>query len=207
LDTRPQAVPIGAETLWIDGLKSAKAAPHPEESAAIAKALAGDSQTFEQIVVRHQRRIVNLAWRLLGDGDAAKDAAQDVFLRAFKYLHRYETDKPLEAWLVRIALNVCSDIRRRRRREAAPIEVEASRPPADPHSGLAIEERRRMLNRALGVLLERERTALVLRDLEGLSTKETAAMLGVSQTAVRALIGRARVKIRVAFARMEGGSR
>ena len=71
--------------------------------------LRGDVTAFEQIILRYESRVMALAARLLGCKDDARDAAQEVFLRAFKYLHRADPQKPLEPWLFRIAVNVCRD--------------------------------------------------------------------------------------------------
>jgi RNA polymerase sigma-70 factor (ECF subfamily) len=177
-----------------------------EFSAVLERAVAGDSVAFEQLVVRHERRILTLAWRLLGNLDDAKDATQEVFLRAFKYLHRYDPGRPLEGWLVRIAVNVCRDLGRdHRRREALPLKLDVPKRVTNPHSDLALDETKHLLNRAMQDLSEKERNALILRDIEGFSTTEVASLLGLSQAAVRALIGRGRVKMRVAITRMKGG--
>ena len=76
--------------------------------------LGGDSTAFEPIIRRYETRVMTLAARLLGTRDDARDVAQEVFLRAFKYLHRLDLDKPVEPWLMRITVNVC------RAHEAAP---------------------------------------------------------------------------------------
>src|SRR5262249_28168008 len=82
--------------------------------------LGGDTAAFEQIILRYETRVVSMAARLLGGRDEARDAAQEVFLRAFKYLHRLDLQKPVEPWLFRIAVNVCRDAARlqRQRRNA-----------------------------------------------------------------------------------------
>src|SRR5580698_9864743 len=82
----------------------------------IRLALSGDSAAFEQIVARYDRRVMSLAIRLLGSPDDAQDAAQEVFLRAFKYLHRLDLQKPIEPWLMQMTVNVCRDIGRKRQK-------------------------------------------------------------------------------------------
>ena len=175
----------------------------PDAIALLQRAVAGDSAAFAQIVARHERRILTLAWRLLGSLEDAEDAAQEVFLRAFKYLHRCDAGKPIEGWLVRIAVNVCRDLgRSRQRRRSVAEEAEAPMAAADPYSGFALEQQKRMLYRALAELPDKERTAVVLRDLEGLSTAEVAETLGSTQATVRSQICSARVKIRKAIGHM-----
>ena len=80
-----------------------------EVSRLVRLTLRGDRAAFEQIILRYESRVMTLAVRLLGSRDDAPDAAQEVFLRAFKYLHRVDTRKPLEPWLFRIAINVCRE--------------------------------------------------------------------------------------------------
>ena len=72
--------------------------------------LGGDSAAFEQIILRYETRVMTVAARLLGAKDDARDVAQEVFLRAFKYLHRLDLQKPLEPWLIQITINACRAI-------------------------------------------------------------------------------------------------
>src|SRR5688572_17272333 len=85
-----------------------------ETSVLVQRVLAGDPNAFEFIVRRHERRVLTLAMRLLAAPEDAQDAAQEVFLRAFKYLHRLDTEKPIEPWLIRMTVNVCRDLGRKR---------------------------------------------------------------------------------------------
>ena len=99
------------------------------EAAEIARlvrlTLGGDSTAFEQIILRYETRVMTMAARLLGTRDDARDVAQEVFLRAFKYLHRLDLQKPMEPWLMRITVNVCRDAaRRRQRRRDTFVEIE-----------------------------------------------------------------------------------
>src|SRR6185369_2866060 len=83
--------------------------------ALVERARAGNAAAFEQIVVRYQRKVLATAWRLLGNQDDARDAAQEVFLRAFKYLNSYKADQDFAGWLYRITVNVCRDAGRKRK--------------------------------------------------------------------------------------------
>jgi len=175
----------------------------------LIRAASGDAAAFEQIVIRHERRVLTLSWRLLGSMEDAQDAAQEVFLRTFKYLHRFDAQKAFEPWLVRMTVNVCRDLGKARQLRGA-ILVEARElqdPGHDPHDELQFEQQREMLYRALDELPEKERTAFVLRDIEGMTTAETADALGSSQATVRSQISSARLKIRKFVERMNGGRR
>lgn len=147
---------------------------------------------FDEIVALHQQKVLRTAYRLLGRVEDAQDAAQEVFLRLLKNLHRIEGDA--QGWLYRVTVNVCNDHHRRR-----PVVMELDRDFADrapnPERILADEERKRLLMDGLQTLPERERAAVVLRDIEGLSTREVAAILGVEEVTVRSHISTARVKL------------
>jgi RNA polymerase sigma-70 factor (ECF subfamily) len=168
----------------------------------IVRAKAGDATAFDQIVVSHQRRIIGLAWRMLGNAEDARDAAQETFLRVYKHLNRFDPTLDFAGWLYRIAVNVCRDLARRRRRDHSSFEVviEAGTmaepsSPDDTESAALVAEEHAILRRALATLPEKKRAAIVLRDLEGLTTEEVAQILGSSQTTVRSQICSARVKI------------
>ena len=191
-----------ATTVWMCGIE-----PKAEETGELLeRAIAGDSAAFEQILYRYERRVVTLAWRLLGNPEDAQDASQEVFLRAFRYLPRFNATKPVQPWLIRMTVNVCHDIGRKKQRLRSIFsdsgETFAELPDADSldaHAALALEQRKAVLHRALAKLPEKERTAIVLRDLEGFSTAEVAEILGSSESTVRAQISSACVKIRKAL--------
>ena len=125
----------------------------------------------------------------------AQDASQEVFLKAFRYLHRFDSAKPLSPWLMRITVNVARDIGRRHSDRTDAPEPEAV-DSVTPHSELAALEQKEILRRALDELPYKERSAIVLRDLEGLRTREVAEILQSSQSTVRAQIASARLKLR-----------
>jgi RNA polymerase sigma-70 factor (ECF subfamily) len=170
----------------------------------IERAVAGDHSAFEQILVRYERRVLTLAWRLLGKLEDAQDASQEVFLRAFRFLHRFDRGRPFEPWLVRMTVNVCRDLgRKRMRNTGVALNPDTLQSGSDPHAEFTSKEDCRMLHGLLLELPEKERTALVLRDLEGLSTAEVADILGSSEVTVRSQISKARLKIRKAVERMK----
>ncbi|HET9943743.1 MAG TPA: RNA polymerase sigma factor [Terriglobia bacterium] len=176
-----------------------------EIEALVRKTLAGDCQAFEQIVLRYERRVMTLSARILQGMDEAQDATQEVFLRAFKYLHRLDVRRPVEPWLMRITVNVCRDFQRKtQRRHYSFSEVpntEATVPDAapDPFAGFAWQQERQKLWNALNALPEKEKMALVLRDVEGFTTAEVAEILGSSETTVRSQICRGRLRLKEAM--------
>ena len=147
-------------------------------------------------MAEHERLVVSIAYRLLGRMEDAQDAAQEVFLRLLKNLERIEGDpKP---WLYRVTVNICNDQYRRRTIAGPPNErtlVEVADPAPSAERAIAMDDRKRLLMEGLQTLPERERAAVVLRDIEGLSTREVAEILGVEEATVRSQISVARVKL------------
>lgn len=182
--------------------------PAPETlaiEALVRRTLEGDCRAFEQIVQMYERRVLNVSTRLLQGFDEAQDATQEVFLRAFKYIHRLDVRRPMEPWLMRITVNVCRDIRRKTlRRHYTFSEVpscggEPAGNGKDPYAGFAWEQQRQHLWKALNSLPEKERMAVILRDVEGFSTSEVAEILGNSESTVRSQICRGRCRIKEAM--------
>src|SRR5215471_11272328 len=190
-----------ATALWMTRIRG-EGGDQPEFTLLLERAIAGDASAFEQIIVRHERRVFTLAWRLLGSFEDAQDAAQEVFLRAFRYLHRFDKARPFEPWLVRMTVNVCHDLARKRMHSPSTIaDADVLASVSNPHADLASEEERESLHRALQELPEKERAAIVLRDIEGFSTAEVAEILSSSEGTVRSQISTARLKIRKAIKR------
>jgi RNA polymerase sigma-70 factor (ECF subfamily) len=169
----------------------------------IIRAKAGDKTAFDQIIINHQRKVISLAWRLLGNREDARDAAQETFLRVYKSFGRFDPSQDFNGWLYRIAVNVCRDLARKRRGNIYSLEAEvesgAVAEPASSHdteSAAMLAQEHAILLRALATLPEKERAAIVLRDMEGLDTEEVARILGSSPTTVRSQICAARVKIK-----------
>jgi len=162
----------------------------------VKQAKAGDMAAFEAILVRYQRQVLLTALRLLNRNlEDAKDAAQQVFLRLHRSLHQLDENRHFASWLYRITVNVCRDMLRARR-PALSLEEAGEVPAAVGEDAIQRNEQRRMIYAALATLPERERTAVVLRDLEGLTTSEVARIMGCSEVTVRSQISNARVKIR-----------
>ena len=177
----------------------------------IERAAAGDMMAFEEIMKHSEQVVLRMTWRMLGNEADARDAAQEVFLRVYKYLGRFKQDQPFFAWVYQITLNVCRDIAKKRRRyntrftslenggnEAASVVSDGQ---SDPEQTLIRALASELIMTAIGTLPERERAAIVLRDLEELSTDEVAHIMRSSATTVRSQISSARQKIKVYCAR------
>ena len=155
--------------------------------------MGGNDSAFEQLVRDNQRWVQALAWRLTGNTADAEDVAQEAFLR----LHR--SSVPLDEagpWLRRVVVNQCIDMARRNVRVMPMPDRELVSPAELPDAEVRRAQDHERLRIALQKLTERERAALVLRDIEGLSTAEVAATMGTAEPTVRVQIARARLKLR-----------
>lgn len=179
----------------------------------IKRAAAGDTLAFEQIMIHSQQKVMTLSWRMLGNEADARDASQEVFLRVYKYLGRFKQDQDFFAWVYQITVNVCRDIAKKRQRHTAQFTSLTSH--ASLHSGsgegafdapagqesaddsLIAAQQQELIAAAMAALPEKERAAIVLRDLEGLPTDEVARILKSSPTTVRSQISSARRKIKL----------
>lgn len=158
---------------------------------------AGDHPAFEQLVQRYRNSVFNFIYRFTGDRFAAEDLAQEVFLRVYRAAGGFETRGKVSSWLFKIARNVCLDETRRRSRLESvlePLSSMESTPTATPDQENRLHEQELM--QALTTLPEKQRTALLLRVMEGFSYAEIAEVLSVSPVAVESLIFRARTWLR-----------
>ncbi|MGB7762365.1 MAG: sigma-70 family RNA polymerase sigma factor [Bryobacteraceae bacterium] len=176
---------------------AAEAGDEPEgRDSTLEAARAGDRAAFDLLMRRYERLVLGTAYRLAGNLEDAQDASQEVFLRLYRNLARLDTGN-LAAWLYRVTVNVCHDMRRRRPTTVSVDDAaELAAAGGDPQQRAGEAERRALLLRGLRMLSEKERAALVLRDLEGLSTAEVAGVLGSSVATVRSQISKARLKVR-----------
>ena len=166
----------------------------------IASMKAGNEKAFEIIMVRHQTQVIRTAWRLSGNLQDAQDAAQEVFFRLYRYRRRVDESRDLKPWLYRLTVNVCRDMARKSwRKWIIPLEtIHYDTIPAEKSTerDVSLAELQSIMAEGLKKLSIKEREALVLRDIEGLSTANVAEVLRSSETTVRSQISRARVKMK-----------
>ncbi len=165
----------------------------------------GDPAAFEEIYRTHEEMVFNLCLRLSGDRERAADLSQEVFLRVYRHLGKFQGRSSLKTWVYRVALNHCRSRLARRRPPSRPGEDDEERLArvADSRRGpeekaLANDEARRV-ERALAGLPRPFREAVVLRDLEGLAYDEIAEVLGTRLGTVRSRIARGRGMLREAL--------
>lgn len=168
-----------------------------EDRALVSQTQDGNRDAFSVLVVRYQTRVLNLIFRRLGDREAALDVAQEVFLRAYRGLPKFQGEASFFTWLYRIALNESSTAKKQRERRPIPDDVDGERVPdpqegADPGAGLARREDSELIRRALADMADEFAQPLILRDLEGMSYQEVADLLQVPLGSVKSRIHRAR---------------
>jgi RNA polymerase sigma-70 factor (ECF subfamily) len=163
----------------------------------VERAGAGDLDAFGELVRTYERRVASVLYRLLDDRRDVEEATQDVFVQAWRNLHRFRGHAQLFTWLYRIAVNEALMRKRRKRPDVQELDDRLAAAP-DPEPGL-----RDLLVRELAALPFDHRAAVVLRDVEGLSNAEVAEALGISVAAAKSRIHRGRMQIRDALADWE----
>lgn len=152
----------------------------------VARAMGGDLDSFNQLVLRWERPIYALAYRVLGREEDARDVAQETFLRAFRALNGFKGQAKFSSWLYRITLNLCRDWMRRQRRTPVSqppegIDIVELAGEGEPSESVEDLVARRQLGRAVGkamtLLPEEQRTAIILKEYHGLTFQEIADML------------------------------
>jgi RNA polymerase sigma-70 factor (ECF subfamily) len=171
--------------VWLNGI----AVRTVIESGAMRTLLA---DSFEATVAKQQERILAICRRILGETGEAEEAAQDAFLKLHRHWEKMEDD--VGPWLARTAVNTSLDRRRSPRRSVELVELPDRR--AGPAELAEIAQRWARVKRGLAALPERERAAITLRDIEGLTTAEVAALLETTEGTVRSQIAAARIKLR-----------
>jgi RNA polymerase sigma-70 factor (ECF subfamily) len=202
----------GAEVAMATGEMSLRSADSLLESVGPERGLVdrcrqGDPQAFARLVALHEGMVFNLAARLLGDAEEARDVAQDVFLQVYRTLGRFEGRSSLKTWIYRIVVNQCHNRRRfwRRRRqqqcrsidELTPQEearVSATEP--SPYDAVRCRERARKVQAALLDISFEHRAVLLLREVEGLSCEAIGAALGLPEGTVKSRLARGREALR-----------
>jgi RNA polymerase sigma-70 factor (ECF subfamily) len=175
------------------------------EASLLTRAQAGDVGAFERLSAAHADRLFMLLVRLLGDRAEAEDVAQEVMLRAWRGIAKFRGQSSYFTWLYRIAVNEANRALEKRARHPAGVSIGArelelpAAPEEEPSRQAEHSELRRALGQALAGLPPPLRTAIVLRDIEGLSTQQAAEIAGVGQAAFKSRLHQARLRARAAI--------
>jgi RNA polymerase sigma-70 factor (ECF subfamily) len=172
-----------------------------DEKVWVIQAQQGSDEAFAQLVEIYQKPVFNLCYRMLGESEAAEDAAQETFLRSYQNLHRYDVSRPFGTWLLSIAAHYCIDLLRRKKftmfsmdaetDEGATFELSDASAP-DPETESVKKEQRDRLHLLLKELDSTDRAALILRYWYDFSEVEIAQSLNLTVSAVKSRLHRAR---------------
>ena len=194
-----------------------KESERDEDERLIGNFLGGDRLAFDRLVLKYQKKVVNLCYRLMGEYDEAVDCGQDTFVKVFRSLANFKFRSSFSTWLFRIAVNTCknrlSSLQYRFHRRMIrlnggdrkmrfvndgdnPGSLEIINGSFSPSAALERKEREVLIQRAIDSLPDVQKTALVLRDLEGLSYEEIGVILGCSLGTVKSRIARAREQLK-----------
>lgn len=181
-----------------------------QEKALIEKSKNGDSQAFEELISSYQKKVLNLAYRMLGSVSDAEDAAQEIFIKVFRSLYSFNEQSAFSTWIYKVATNVCLDILRKRKRQNGGAMISINRynsqddeyelPIEDtapsPYEEAQKKEAMRALGSALDLLSEEQRAVIVMRDINGLSYEEIADVMECSLGTIKSRINRSRLALR-----------
>jgi RNA polymerase sigma-70 factor (ECF subfamily) len=183
-----------------------------DEKQLVAAARQGDLASFNQLVLKYQSLAYNVAYRLLGEPDAAADATQDAFLKAYKALNKFR-GQSFQAWLLRIVTNTCYDVlRAAKRRPTSNLDDVLLNPehtwrltdPGErPDEQVERQELALVLQWALAQLPPEQRTVVILSDVQGLTYDEIAEVMDTSLGTVKSRLSRARGKLRLLLQKQE----
>ena len=160
----------------------------------VARSMGGDAESFNQLILRWERPIYALAYRVIGREEDARDVCQETFLRAFRALPGFKGQAKFSSWLYRIALNLCRDWIRRQRRAPVmqmpegvdPGELVAERGPVESIEELvARRQLSGVVEEAMALLPEEQRTAIILKEYHGMTFQEIADMQGCPLSTVK----------------------
>jgi RNA polymerase sigma-70 factor (ECF subfamily) len=200
------------EQTTLAGLElDARALERLPEARLISRLRARDLTAFEELVAHFERPVYSLCFRLLGDAEEARDAAQETFLKVYRGLGGFRGEAGLKTWIYRIAINQAMNQKRwwRRRHRYETISLDITRGQSDttignslpahtssPEAQAISSERERSIMRALDEIKQEYRVALILREIEELSYEEIAEALGISIGTVKSRIARGREELR-----------
>jgi RNA polymerase sigma-70 factor (ECF subfamily) len=160
----------------------------------VARSMGGDAESFNQLILRWERPIYALAYRVIGREEDARDVCQETFLRAFRALPGFKRQAKFSSWIYRIALNLCRDWIRRQRRAPVmqmpegvdPGELVAEQGPVESIEDLVGRRQlSEVVEEAMALLPEEQRTAIILKEYHGMTFQEIADMQGCPLSTVK----------------------
>jgi len=204
-------VPYAAAAAGNEPLDEGKLSPSDAEL--IERCLRKDNAAWELVVARFRRKVFHISYKFTGKHDEAEDLTQEIFLKVFRSLDKFNRDADFSTWLSSVARNYCIDHYRSSKREKEVVVEDAlayDLAPAssgNPHRALEDQDRRSLVRRGLEQLPGKLREAVVLRDLQGLSYQEMALRLALPEGTVKSRINRGREELARLLLRAQQPSR
>jgi RNA polymerase sigma-70 factor (ECF subfamily) len=177
-----------------------------EEAALVRRAQGGDEMAFKEVVERYQSKVFSIIYGILRNHNDAEDIAQQVFTKVYFSIRNFDFRSSLLTWIYKITVNECYDYLRKKKvrklvyesdfTEEDALRMENSEPARDPHQPVDVTLAQRDLAlKLLARLPEEERTLLILKEVEGHSVEELAAMTGINENTIKVKLFRARQKL------------
>ena len=165
-----------------------------DDTAVVKRCLSGDPAAFEELVARYQRVLFNVAFRMLGDYEDARDAAQNTFVKAYEKLGTYDLERRFFSWIYRILMNECLNLRRRPAMQLLGERTDAAAGHSTPDA-VEAAERKRDVKHAILALAPAYREVIVLRHFASLSYDEMSDAIGVPAKTVKSRLHTARLQL------------
>ncbi|MBN1876413.1 MAG: sigma-70 family RNA polymerase sigma factor [Anaerolineae bacterium] len=162
----------------------------------VRQAQRGDRQAFGELVRQHRAGVIQVIYRMCGDANLAEDAAQETFIRAWQYLHKYQPRAPFRNWLYRIATNSAVNLLRREREMVDVEDLPLTSPEMGPEATAEAQERAERVRQAVLALPEASRSVLVLREYSGFAYQDIADTLEIPIGTVMSRLNYARKRLR-----------
>lgn len=178
------------------------------EKTLLNKAKQGNIIAFEKLIISHEKTVYNIAYRMFNNEEDAKDIAQEVFIKIYKNLNKFDGNCKISTWIHRITVNTCIDeLRKRKGKETSSIDSlidlddgEVQKQYTDnsfnPEQSLINKEDIEDLKNAINLLSENHKTLIVLRDIQGLSYNEISEITQISLGTIKSRISRARIQLK-----------
>jgi RNA polymerase sigma-70 factor (ECF subfamily) len=168
-----------------------------DDSVLVEQTREGDRRAFSELVRRHQAVVYRSCYRILGDREDAKDASQEAFIRAYRKLDTFQGRSLFKTWILRLAMNVSLNERSRRELPRADVDLANTIPgPEAPEAEFVKTEAAARVHEVLQLVRSDHRAAIVLRDLEGLTYRETAESLGIAEGTAKSWVHRGREQLK-----------
>ena len=179
-----------------------------QETELISRAKQGDMQAFEELILQLEKIVYNVAFRMMNHSEDARDLSQEVFLKAYKNLEKFDERSSFSTWLYRITTNTCIDeMRKRKGKQSYSLEAELENEEGSmqrqvvseeetPEERLLREEGKSEILQALDTLSEEHKAAVILRDIRGMSYEEISEIIELPMGTVKSRISRARNQLK-----------